>query len=351
MIHNIPTADELRTVSLRLYFKAWSEITDILVEWDEYSELLTPPFSADRGHFYLDPPDAPGSEETIEWQQYIEAAQSDLQGIYTLIQQSQEIGLKSRICEVSPYLLLKRTDIRPADSSSNTWDFTDFPTLDASELVRVHNMFCSLVLSQQFQLQYDEMRRSRNKISHLGIYRRSIDPHVIIGILQTHYQELYPGRNWMHDRLHFATLHRWADYADHHFNERTGLFNELSHLLPGLSDSQFAWLMKHDRKETRYICHSCVADANFEYGSEVPTAYRIDDASVHCVICDSVYPMRAGRCARDDCASELLSADPDSDGQCMHCGWSQDDWKRHQKQKAELRDQLGSGSFASRSED
>jgi hypothetical protein len=43
--------------------------------------------------------------------------------------------LKARICEVSPYLLLKRTDIKPTKANTNTWDFTDFPTIDATELI------------------------------------------------------------------------------------------------------------------------------------------------------------------------------------------------------------------------
>jgi len=109
--------------------------------------------------------------------------------------------LKARICEVSPYLLLKRTDIKPTKANTNTWDFTDFPTIDATELIRIHNTFCSTSLSKDFQIQYEEIRRNRNKISHLGIYRQGIDPRLIIDILQMNYAELYPGRRWMDDRL------------------------------------------------------------------------------------------------------------------------------------------------------
>jgi hypothetical protein len=58
-----------------------------------------------------------------------------------------------------------------------------------TELIRIHNTFCSTSLSKDFQIQYEEIRRNRNKISHLGIYR------------QMNYAELYPGRRWMDDRL------------------------------------------------------------------------------------------------------------------------------------------------------
>jgi len=295
VIENIPTADELLTVSLRLYFKAWSEITTIVTEWERYSGLSTPDWSPERGFFYLDGENGSGDDTTSEWRDYIEAAQSDLQGIYTLIQQSQEIGLKARICEISPYLLLKRTDVKATDPNTYTWDFTDFPTIDASELIRVHNTFCSTLLSKDFQTMFDEIRRNRNKISHLGIYRRAIDPQVIIDILQTHYKELYPERRWMEDRLHFATLHRWADYADSDYNERSDLFHELWLLLPGLSDAQYSWLMGHDREELRFICFSCSSHARLgghqPYETDVPTAFRIGETlNVRCVICDGTLP-------------------------------------------------------------
>jgi hypothetical protein len=339
VIDNVPTAEELRTVSLRLYFKAWADITEIVTEWLQVYDVRTIGWSLEEGHYYVEPDDSPMSEGSSEWREYIQAAQSDLQGIYTLIQQSQEIGLKARICEVSPYLLLKRTDVKPAEANTNTWDFTDFPTIDAAELIRVHNTFCSTVLSTDFQKQYDEIRRNRNKISHLGIYKRSIDPQLIIDILQMHYAELYHGRRWMDDRLHFATLHRWADYADGDFNERTGLFNELWRVLPWLSDSQFKWLMGHDRQEPRYICHCCAADArlggNEPYADDVPTAYLIGEAlEVRCVICDKLHAMKPGDCPNDQCGCELLSAETESDGACMQCGSTTEDWEAEQRRRS-----------------
>lgn len=316
MIENVPKADDLRIVSLRLYFKAWAEIAAIVTEWEEYGELLYSDESQDDSK----------PELTEGWKEYIGRAQSDLQGIYTLIQQSQEIGIKALICEVSPYLLLKRADVRP--SVGNTWDFTDFPTVDAAELVKIHNIFCTTPLSQDFQTQYDEIRRSRNKIYHLGIYRENIDPRLIVHLLQMHYTQLYPGRRWMDDRLHFATLNRWGDLdMGGDFNERTGLFNGLWHLLPWISDSQFEWLMGHDRDKERYICHECVGDANLgeaePYGRDVPTAYREgEELQVRCVICDGVHAIKIGECPNHECASDLVSAEAGHDEACMVCGWT-----------------------------
>lgn len=151
--------------------------------------------------------------------------------------------------------------------------------------------------------------------------------------MQLHYVEIYPGRRWMEDRLHFATLHRWAEYADSEYNERSALFDELWQLLPGLSDTQFKWLMRHDREEPRFICHSCAKDGlpghDEPYADDVPTAYRVGETmEALCVMCGKTRALKQGKCSSENCGCELLSADPDSDGSCMKCGWSERDEER-----------------------
>jgi hypothetical protein len=81
-------------------------------------------------------------------EEFMARAQPDLQLAYTLIQQSQEIALKAKICAVSPFLLLLGSDVR-------TWpkhdaDFTQFRTLDASDLIKVANTVCSPGINCKF---------------------------------------------------------------------------------------------------------------------------------------------------------------------------------------------------------
>jgi hypothetical protein len=142
----------------------------------------------------------------------------------------------------------------------------------------------------------------------------------------------------MADRLHFAALHRWAEYGDGEFNEKTGLFREPLHLLPWLSASQFRWLMQHDRETPRYICHECAAEANLDDANiedgKVPTAYRVRDANqVRCVICDRVSDMNPAKCPVEKCGSEFASAETQSEGLCMQCGWLPGAWEEHQRRQ------------------
>lgn len=306
MIVNVPSSEDLLDTSLRLYFKAWSETTTIVTEWLEYS----------------------GEPAGDEWRDYLQGAQSDLQGIYTLIQQSQEIGLKALIADVSPFLLLKKHEASPLEKSGTKFDFTDFATHDAANLIRIHDTFCKRTISKPFVVQYDEIRRARNKISHLGIFGDSLDPMAIIDLLVIQYLEVYPDRSWMEDRLEFAALHRWSDWVDgddYGWNDRTGLLNELWRLLPLMSDATFQSLMKHPRTERRYICVHCTVDGKLgdrePYDNDIPTAYRMSDGTrVWCVICESAYKCEEVGCPEDGCDGDLLSAEAESAGQCLTCG-------------------------------
>jgi hypothetical protein len=243
MIVNVPTADELTSVSLRLYFKAWAEVTAILEDWSRIFDLGRE-HGLRRGKAVCFTPDD-------EWREYLDNSQNDLQGIYTLVQQSQEIGIKARVCEVSPYLLLKSLQAKPTSETGGDYDFSDFQTIDAVELVRVHNMVCAHQISHTFRDLIEDIRRNRNKIHHLGILNRSLDPHAIIDVLQQQYAELYPGRRWMADRVEFGGTHRLADWVESDFNGVTSAMLELHALEPMIRAAQSKRLTGHGPKERR----------------------------------------------------------------------------------------------------
>jgi hypothetical protein len=89
MLKNIPTSDGMEQVSLRLYFTAWRYVNDIL-----------------RDLLHVE-----AGDDTREKDEFLARAQPDLQLSYTLIQQSQEIALKAKICAVSPFLLFLGSDV------------------------------------------------------------------------------------------------------------------------------------------------------------------------------------------------------------------------------------------------
>src|ERR1700730_15019831 len=115
MLKNIPPSDSLEQISLRIYFAAWIHVYDIRVDF----------LHAEAG------------DDTREKDEFLARAQPDLQLSYTLIQQSQEIALKAKICAVSLFLLLDGRHWPKPDA-----DFAECRTLDASDLVKVINAIC-----------------------------------------------------------------------------------------------------------------------------------------------------------------------------------------------------------------
>lgn len=135
MISNVPDHHELRSLAVRAYFVAWKEASSLfesiehtgVIRFEVRDEKLVPVAGPDNE------PTLQESRENLS--KYEKIMQPRLQLIYSLIQHSQELALKSYICEESPFLLLLGSDVK-------TWtrenvDFMDCKTIDASDLVKV----------------------------------------------------------------------------------------------------------------------------------------------------------------------------------------------------------------------
>jgi hypothetical protein len=194
MITNVPDASTMEQTALRLYFSAWDEVVKVvedLFEWPPsyLHESAGRASSAEHATVVR--------KSQAEVVQLVADAQSDLQLAYTLIQQSQEIGLKAKICAVHPFLLLLGSDVR--SWARRNADFSEFRTLDASDLVRVVNAVCPQPLTERFATKYEAVRGNRNKIYHLGIYNDQIDPMALLDLLVLQHRELYPDHIWLQD--------------------------------------------------------------------------------------------------------------------------------------------------------
>jgi hypothetical protein len=307
MIQNVPTADDLETISLRLYFNAWSSVTAMVTEFNQIIGLP--------------------SQATGEWNQYAESIQNDLQGVYALMLQSQEIGIKGLIARISPYLLLKKYDAKPLTQGSYDYDFSDFPTIDAGELIRAHNMFAAVPLPQSFSEDFDTLRRGRNKIAHLGVFNEKLDPHALIELLFKHYSALYPGRSWLRDRLEFISSERWASYdGGSDWSPRGAVLVELWDLKDDLTPSQHKIVFGEPAPE--YVCPSCAhtlerhTGGSDPYGQDVPTAQIADDGRLACSLCSETFTLRQQMCNDDDCDGVQVAVLPDEE-RCIVCGGDQ----------------------------
>jgi hypothetical protein len=337
MLKNIPTSDSMEQVSLRLYFTAWGHVTQVISEMIqiETEDAKLEQMEEQMEQEYLAFHGTPISPERIDKDAFVTRAQPDLQLAYTLIQQSQEIALKAKICAVSPFLLLLGSDVRtwPKDDA----DFTQFRTIDASDLIKVVNTVCHHGISEKFSNFYQIVRRERNIISHLGTYNNPLYPNIILDMLVDQYEELYKDRVWLRDRANFRnkTRHTFLHSAlnPYYFNENMEILCELSVLFTVLNNKQYKSLFGFSKTARRYICHACCYDAMGEkYGpSKFITVARTatlikGKQALFCHLCEKEYPIRHYQCLNDRCKSNVISDDHDWAGHCHMCGWDQKDF-------------------------
>ena len=180
MLSNVPDPEELEATALRLYFEAWRQIMRIASD-----SLDNPQFVVVVENDKLVAAEDENGEIELasskaDLEEFVRLAQPDLQLCYALVQQCQELALKAIICAEGPFLLLLGSDVRAWGANK---DFTDLRTIDASDLVKVVNGIRPHPLSDRFVTTFNDLRKRRNKIAHLGAFKERIDPLTIVNIL------------------------------------------------------------------------------------------------------------------------------------------------------------------------
>jgi hypothetical protein len=306
VITNVPTAEDLNNVALRLYFAAWKSLIDI-----------QPAFEM------MYPPDADETEWKQEWTEYLVACQPELQSICSIISHSNELALKARICEVSPFLLLIGSDFKFGKSRADV-NFSDLRTLDAVDLPAAVNTICAEPLTDKFIQSYHQMRSLRNKIAHLGQAGTSFHPDEMIGIMVSQYCELWKNRAWLQDRVSFES--HWLIQDSSYVSEHMLVMQELPEVYAKLTPAQFKNLFGHSKRERRYLCHDCVYNATTKAGApdlyECKTAF-LDNLGnhVHCMMCGKDYKVIRKNCTQHGCKGTVIGDNGDDYvGVCHTCG-------------------------------
>lgn len=309
MIFNLPDADALTETALRLYFDAWDRLRLMLNDWD--SRIPDAPFAKPIPDMWKEEADA-----------YLEDCQTDLQAIITVIQQSNELALKARLCAVSPYLLLLENPI-PLSAEPKPLDFFDLRTIDAQRLTQAVNTLCPKPLPPTFITRYDTLRKIRNRYTHLGQIGVPLNPvEMLIGLMDQ-FVELWPDRAWLSDRLRVAHHDREAGFGDKFWNPAYRVLRMWEGDMAFMPPARFRALFGIDPNVIRYLCHACRKDAATReglHGLNAPTAFLIEDGTaIQCIACQQPTAIAGERCARPTCTSDIMGAG-DHDGMCHLCG-------------------------------
>ena len=314
MILNVPTAEELTEVALRLYFSAWGMLADISNEFENLD-------ATDQVILY---DDEDGGEEAMK-ADYKKQSQHDLQTICTLLQQANEIALKAEICKVSPYLLLVNSDMKFRASNTEV-EFSELRTIDAVDLPQAVANMANKKLSDDFVRQYNQLRSLRNGLVHLGRSTQSLDPQQLLDIAIAQYVELWGDRSWLADRLEAFENSRQSFFHDYKYMSPHMLaMQEWINVKDLFKKSQYKKIFKHEKNKRRYLCLPCVNAAATRYSSfsneDAGTAYlNPDDNTVTCLMCNETHPVKREKCDCDGCKGNVVSIDERYEDVCHTCG-------------------------------
>ena len=282
MLQNVPTAESLEEIALRLLFDAW---TDTLRLIDDFSEA------------YLVEDHLPeeSKEYAEEWDEYIESAQAEMGVICTNIQQSAELKLKSIICSISPYLLLLNgsASLRGRDRDQ---DFSDLRTLDAVDLPNAVLKLTPFNLPGSYIQRYAKLRRLRNQVTHLGSHTERLSPKLLINNITQQYKALWPDGRWLHRRTVFdGNSARNFFHDDKYSSVQSLVMSEISTTKALMDSETFKKTFGIKKSALKKYCPICMEKRarNWE-DQEHPTAYQDSSSSVFCLMCETQLRLEAG---------------------------------------------------------
>lgn len=301
---NIPNADD--------FFAAGKELLDF--SWDVVANLLKNLDEAE--YFGIDPKEIS--------QNYWLSAKRRLTTALSITQQGVEFVLKGKIAEVSPFLLLADPPGKwPSAYDGSANDFAAFRTIDAQDLVRVHDTFAPQHLSADFVARFRDLREKRNRIMH------SVDKNVVVHVkdvidsLLFMHKSLFPTEAWGSVRLSFLQTAPESELGSGDYVINT-ISWELDLVLDLLTPSQVLAYFGIDKKQRRYICPECYSNANtdtdFEHKLAVLRPKGPSTTDLYCFVCNATYDVLRADCTTDECLGNVIS----DEGLCLTCCRYQD---------------------------
>jgi hypothetical protein len=299
MIKDIPVQSDFDAVGGALLDQSWEVATSLLTLLD------------DGKLWFAD------QEEEAYWL----AAHIKLSTAMAIAHQGAEFLLKGRIAAVSPLLLIMNAPREwPKPEADGHISFSQFRTVDAQDIVRLHNGCAAAPLDKDFAVAFEALRIRRNSIMHSVNPNIKVDAATLLGEILMIYKSLMPERNWVdarHEALcESAAAKVWsADWVEASVVRE---FNAVSQVLtPKAMLDYFGF----DKKQRVYLCSNCTysvcAEEGFESYSATLTTKMAGCDEISCFICRRVEKVQRSACTEKNCKGDVISTEWDK---CLTCG-------------------------------
>lgn len=303
MITEIPTSAEFHAVGLNQLYLAWEIAMKAVRETDDYEQFISDASYED--------------DKAASWQK----AQPALANAFALVQQAMEMALKGRIAKVSPYLLIARDPKDwPRAVEKSDVPFSEFRTVDAADLLKVHNTFSDLPLDDTFRDFWEKVRRDRNKIMH-SVAPQAFDPATIVRNILTVAETLFSEISWA-ERLIDIKFDNTDWFLDDYSQNDAMWQIELAmrQLTPAECDRFFNF----KPKQRAYQCPECRSKAETKNYDELPSLAQLlsknkNETGLKCVFCNQHIKVERRNCNNSKCKGNVIF-----NNMCLTCLWKQD---------------------------
>jgi hypothetical protein len=325
MITEVPTQSDFEAAGLNQLYLAWQIAMQAIEDYEEVEDTVDLVDYADETDQRSDATEQDIDEpyEPSASDEYWAKSQPALANAFGLIQQAMEMALKGRIASISPFLLISRDPKDwPRGVDVGAVPFSEFRTLDAADLVKVHNTFARVPLDEDFRAFWDKVRRDRNKIMH-SVSAVSFDPATLVRTMLTAAQALFAEVPWPQRLLDMEAEGKYAAYGLDDSTQNVVL-RQIDIAVRHLSPAENRALLGYDVKRRSYLCPNCYGRANRDYQETWPQLAQLlsksrDERTLHCIVCDDTVEVERLSCTNPDCPGDVIH-----DAMCLTCVSSQD---------------------------
>ncbi|WP_144113865.1 hypothetical protein [Paraburkholderia sp. BCC1886] len=306
MITNVPTSADYYTSGKELLNFAWDTTANLLIEFDQ-------------ADYY-------GYDEAEILDAYWVAAKRTLTTALTIVQQAVELIIKGRIVEVSPYLLISDFPSRwPSPYDGRAVDFELFRTIDAQDLIRVHDTFADEAFDANFVEKFHNLRAVRNVVIHSAGKNVSVPVAEVIDSALYMHKALFPNESWFSIRREFLRRAPSSQFGADEFATNTTCW-EASIVVKLLPPAKVEAYLGIDTRQRLYLCPECLYDANTDGGFDHKLAVLRPKApgstNLYCPVCDQTHSVVRKNCTKADCPGSVIAEEYK---RCLTCSSWQDD--------------------------
>jgi len=314
MIIDIPSPSSFENVANNLLLSAWQNLVKLFKSYEEFKELK-----------HYDPDLIDQEKLGMFWRFERPILDSSL----ALVQQAVEFYLKGRIVGVSPFLIIgKEPRHWPNGCNKTDISFSEFRTIDAQDLIKVHDTVAENKLSPTFANFYSELRKKRNAIMHTVDSNLTVVPEELATSILTVHSEMIGEKRWINSLI--SLLRSSTQYqilkdgvSDSDSYVYAECHEQFALVVNNLKPSLVKKFFNFDKKATSLECHHCIGIIeNCEFydtkwlDDYIPTLQKLESETdrYRCAICENEFCFDSTPC--EDCDRISIASE---NGKCVWC--------------------------------